>query len=57
MVLIGHEGITDGDYGVIWGLFQKVGKEKGMNGKEEITHTFFRKSQASKEMNRRGSSH
>jgi hypothetical protein len=32
LVLIGNEGITDGDYGVIWGLFQKVGKEKEMNG-------------------------
>jgi hypothetical protein len=33
LVLIGNEGITDGDYGVIWGLFQKVGKEEEMNGK------------------------
>jgi hypothetical protein len=45
--------------GVIWDsrLFQKVGKEKEIKGREEITNTFFRKSQASKEMNWRGSSH
>jgi hypothetical protein len=32
LVLIGNEGITDGDYGVICELFQKVGKEKEIKG-------------------------